>query len=666
MQKFLFYFEKDGQWKKIPEEYVDGCNMEYAAGGGSYYCRTTEGQDCVSYEMGFDCNYDTKLRMEVHVLGKEPFNVIPCNLHGDNNFKGSFPYTLPFLTHSDATPFASVAWEFRADRAATPLSAICTDEGVTAVSIQPYSNAEGGKRTISGYIKSNAKDEPHGVYPQISPVEYIHNGLYAATGGVLGVSLGYTNFPYTFTHRELLNPSTCESAKKAKACGRIYVRKGDRRELHGIIREEYYLIRGERAEYKNTPEQAVHAIIDSFVNLNCDAGTGEYTNRKCKPPRDMELLPWREVCEIGWTGGSILAYPYFLAREINGALNGISFGKAMGGEALFNRIVNAYNPATDMFYNLYKARLDGDLNTSAWFNKEKENKHFAYTLAEACYYILKTILLLKKRGESFNPLWLERTEKCLKTVADLQRGDGAFGYSYWGDRKEVADFDGFAGCWFVPAFLNLYLVTGNGRYLDVAKKGEDYYYPPVAALNVYGTPMDTRKAVDEEGNLAFITGAKLLHELTGDEKYLKYIKDSADYELLWRFAYNTRPEYAPLKDGWRSRGGSVTSVSNPHIHPMGILADSAMRYYYSITGDGYYLDRADDSTAFIMQCLEMYPQKTGYGRYGVLSERWCPSDGLTIERYSDGREYSSWFSYNLWAAACALEGLETYVLDTAK
>ena len=56
-----------------------------------------------------------------------------------------------------------------------------------------------------------------------------------------------------------------------------------------------------------------------------------------------------------------------------------------------------------------------------------------------------------------------------------------------------------------------------------------------------------------------------------------------------------------------------------------------------------------------MQTLELYPEKTGYGQYGVLSERWCPSDGLLIQKDSDGNSYSSWYSYNLWAAAAAFE-----------
>ena len=80
-------------------------------------------------------------------------------------------------------------------------------------------------------------------------------------------------------------------------------------------------------------------------------------------------------------------------------------------------------------------------------------------------------------------------------------------------------------------------------------------------------------------------------------------------------------------------------------------------YLGNSLNDEYYRLRGQDGISWLMQTLELYPEKTGYGRYGVLSERWCPSDGLTVERYSDGRPYSSWFSYNLWAAADALENV---------
>ena len=98
--------------------------------------------------------------------------------------------------------------------------------------------------------------------------------------------------------------------------------------------------------------------------------------------------------------------------------------------------------------------------------------------------------------------------------------------------------------------------------------------------------MDTWKSVDEEGNLSFIRASRIMHELTGDSKYLIYLKDGADYEFLWRYGYKARPDFAPLKkeySDWNSCGGSVTSVSNPHIHPMGLIIDSELRYLYKIT-----------------------------------------------------------------------------------
>ena len=229
--------------------------------------------------------------------------------------------------------------------------------------------------------------------------------------------------------------------------------------------------------------------------------------------------------------------------------------------------------------------------------------------------------------------------------------------------RTVLDWSGFAGCWFAPALVYLYRLTGEERCLHSAEKALDYYHTFVKDLNCYGTPMDTWKAVDEEGNLAFMRGSRLLYEQTGKAEFLQYMKDSAGYEFLWRYGYKTYPEHTPLNQGWSACGGAVTSVSNPHIHPMGVIIDTDLRYLARVTGDGYYASRAADSAAWMLQCLELYPAATGYGRYGILSERWCPSDGLDVERFSDGRPFSSWFSHNLWASACVLEAACELLLE---
>ena len=289
--------------------------------------------------------------------------------------------------------------------------------------------------------------------------------------------------------------------------------------------------------------------------------------------------------------------------------------------------------------------------------------HCAYTVGSAVHYLTKTMDYLHQNGKPCPAKWMDAAQKVLHTVMDLQRADGAFGYTYSTQERKVLDWSGFAGCWFAPALVYLYRLTGEERCLHSAEKALHYYHTFVKDLNCYGTPMDTWKAVDEEGNLAFMRGSRLLYEQTGKAEFLQYMKDSAGYEFLWRYGYKTYPEHTPLNQGWSACGGAVTSVSNPHIHPMGVIIDTDLRYLARVTGDSYYASRAADSAAWMLQCLELYPAATGYGRYGILSERWCPSDGLDVERFSDGRPFSSWFSHNLWASACVLEAACELLLE---
>src|SRR5437660_8234195 len=162
--------------------------------------------------------------------------------------------------------------------------------------------------------------------------------------------------------------------------------------------------------------------------------------------------------------------------------------------------------------------------------------------------------------------------------------------------------------------------------------------------------------------------ARLLHEVTGKERYLQMQRDGANYEYLWRYGFRTRPQCPPLAgSSWNSCGGSITSVSNPHVHPMSVVATADLEYLAKITGDDYHQSRADDGLAWLMNTMELYPDVVGYGRYGVLSERTCPSDGLLVEQYHDGSgapgaPASTWWSYNAWAAGSAMEALARKVV----
>jgi len=99
------------------------------------------------------------------------------------------------------------------------------------------------------------------------------------------------------------------------------------------------------------------------------------------------------------------------------------------------------------------------------------------------------------------------------------------------------------------------------------------------------------------------------------------------------------------------------------MHPMSVVIGEDLRYLAAASSDNYHQSRADDTLAWIMNTLEQYPQTMGYGQYGLLSERTCPTDGLLIERYHDTQlPASTWWSYNTWAASSAMEAIGERIL----
>lgn len=648
-------YQKQDIWKQIPKTAFTEEGFQFETEDGRYYGtwkqeRTeretgSKEENGVSwrFSIGFTASYETQLRLRFSMPGQEGYyHVIPCNNFGDNHASEAKLGEFPMLTteHKECT-FCSPRWEYRADRAAVPLSALCCENGAAGVFIQPYADDA---------VCSNDRG-------------YLRNGIFAELPDAFGVSLGYTNDPVTVKNRSVPEPSLRDTGKKAMATGVFYLEgaeeKGSGRQaLHQIVRKVYEEVHV-RASYEKTFKEAFQAMLEAFCYENFDPESGEYTNENCCPPKRSVLKPWRKVVEIGWTGGAILAYPLVLARHLLGESAEAPLVAACCGEDYLDRITGSWNEESGLFYDLMAPADGSGSRVNGWWTYYGLVKdcHSAYTVGSAVHYVLKTVDYLKRNGKPWKQTWVDRCRDVLKTVTDLQREDGAFGYTYSMTEKKVLDWSGFAGCWFAPALVYLTRITGEESWLASAKKALRYYETFVRELNCYGSPMDTWKSVDQEGNLAFIRGCRLMYEQTKEEEFLEYFKEGAEYEFLWRYAYPTRPEFRPLNTGWNACGGSVTSISNPHIHPMGVLVDTDLYYLAEVTGDTYYRERAEDSSAWMMQTLELYPEKTGYGRYGILSERWCPSDGLTTERNSDGEGFSSWYSYNLWAAANVMEAV---------
>lgn len=585
------------------------------------------------YTLSFCSDVPAQVRLEMELLGEEElFHLIPANIFGDNNLQKAQPGEYPMLTYEHPEDvFCSPFWELRADRAAQPLSILCCRQGAVGISIPPYTDTECG---------------------------FIRNGVRAELPGKIAVSVGYTNDPVTYVNKREHRPGTGQACTKGTVKGRVYAVRGQGRQAaHRIVEEEYYRTR-EVPVYQKSKEEAAQALLNQFADRNWSAAFQNYTNMECRLPGEAQLKPWRQLAEIGWTGGAVLGYPFQLAKEVLG-LPDRYFAGRLGPEEIFDEIVRNYHEGSGFINDVTRPDWNPAWEASpvnGWWTglKLAYDCHCAYTNGSAAYYLLKTVYSCKKRKKE----WLDTALKVLDTVIGLQREDGNYGYTYAYDRKAVLDWDGFAGCWFAAAMAYAYKLTGEVRYLRSAEMAMEFYGKFVRDLNCYGTPMDTWKSVDEEGNFAFIRAARLLHEFTGERKYLDYLEEGACYQYLWQYGFRARPEYRPLRGSqWNSCGSSITSVSNPHAHPMGALIVNDIEYLAEKTGNSYHGKRAQDLFAWLLHTMELYPEVTGYGDYGVLTERYCPSDGLTIETYEGGEPASMWFTYNGWAAANVLEAV---------
>ena len=631
---------RDGGWMALPmAKSARGARTDH--GGISAELILDSRAESIAYTLAFQSTFPSRLRLRIELLNQQNlFHLIPGNIHGDNNAShvraGEFPVLASDRLHErNRAPL----WEFRADRASHPVSILCNDAGAVGISIDPYSD-------------NDEMDD-----------RFIRNGVFAGLPNAFGVALGYGNDPLTFVEKTHFRPATADLVHRASARGVIHASRGGagRQAAHRIIRDLYDQ-HHERPNFAKSYEQALRALADAFATVNFSPQLQQYTNRKCRVPVETTLEPWRAIVEIGWTGGSMLAYPFALAERIFPDLV-----MPKSSTQIFDEICGGWNETSGFINDTAinrstKNRPQGwnDSQINGWwsgFLPQTRDAHGAYTNAHAAYYLLK--------APQDRPHWTYTALRILQTAIDLQRDDGAFGYIFSSRERKVIDFDGFAGCWFAAALPMAWKITGDSKYREAADRALAFYAPFVRDVAAWGSPMDTFKSIDSEGNLAFIRAARLLHEMTGEDRYTEMLIAGANYEYLWRYGFRTRPQCPPLKNSsWNSCGGTITSVSNPHIHPMGVVATDDLEYLARISSDSYHQSRADDGIAWLMNTLELYPQTVGYGQYGVLSERTCPSDGLLAEvYYDDNSPASTWWSYNAWAAGSAMEAIALRILN---
>lgn len=570
----------------------------------------------------------------------EPKVFMPGYIYNTNtaDFPSSGRKKFPRLKENSNTLPESPFFMTRSDRLAEPVSLVYDKGHIWGVAAAPYFADKNGYPRFNGF-SCNIDD----------------SGLASA-----GFTLGYENAPWLFVQtatvleREPVTDANSFKLPKGESFSfelYVYDYTGESElDIHKAIvhaYETYY--EAPRKIDGMTEKKAVERLSSAIRDYAWLEDEQMYTGFVYDKP---EGFTYNKIGSLTWTNGLSVALPMLLAA------NKLNDEKARKQALAFMQqiVVKAFNPDSGF---LYDAVENGKWTEKGWwYNGMHSGGHSSYLNGQAVYYLLKAYISEKEKGV----LHEDFIELCAKVIGKMNQVlNTDFEYPFSMSVKTGAglEYDSLGGAWCLAATLLYEKITGDTKYLEQAQKSEQHYYDQfIAKLEGYGGPLDTDKAVDSEGVLGYIRAVRILHEITNKDYLLQHLKDAIYYEATFKLGYNTPVQVPPLSEiGWSSCGGSITSVANPHIHPMSSTIVDDMNYCFEKTGDLYIKQRMEDTVGWSMQTFNTFDKEYGYGKTGWMSERFCFCQGLLTEKYADGKPASTWFALMPWASGSLIEGL---------
>lgn len=588
------------------------------------------------------------IHVEMPFNKKEPQFFLPAFMYGRNRGEcpQNVPNEFPRLRENLNRP-SSPDWMVRGDRLSHPVALVYDTNKVYGLSASPYFIYNGVQKLQW--------------YPQLEGNFYQYTGFSCSlTKGTVGYTLGYENAPWLFVKshdvRERAplgdNCFELEAGETVEFLMDIYeLDAASELTVNSVIRVVYY-------RYHQNPRKAGDirtTVADLAGAVYKDAWLPEeksYSGQVFED-RDTGNYRYNKILSISWTNGLSVAVPILMA-----ALRlGDEDMRKQAITCITNIIEHSRNPLTGLPYESCQNGVWS--NKGWWFDGMHTPGHSTYLICQAMYYILKAYEFEKKIKNCLHKDWLFYVKEILYKIERTKNTDGEYPFILSEKTGAGIEYDAFSGAWCLAALAYYGYLTGDKECLNGLEKSEGHYYEAyIKHMECYGGPLDTDKATDSEGVLAYIKAVRYLHALTGEKFYLEHMKDAFCYEFTFKFCYNSPVKIPPLsRIGWSSCGGSVTSIANPHIHPMSSNMVDELLYYIDNTGDEYIRDRMSDTVKWGCQTYNTYDREYDYGKKGWMSERFCHCEGLVTEKNEDGSPASTWFCLMPWASAAIIDGL---------
>lgn len=590
------------------------------------------------------CDWQGVIRIALPVAASPRF-YLPGFMYGTN--RGEAPLVTdsktPRLRLHGEFP-ASPWWMVRSDRLSHPVAMAFAGGRFAGLAAAPYF-------VTCGEARIGWTPGVDGAFDQ-----YTGFGC-SLEAGEVSVTLGYENAPWFFlqSHNYWQQEFTAANCLTLRAGEELTVRvyqfdypAQDERGLHDGLKTVYRLWHQpprERTGVRQTVQDIASAIARDAWLPEHHAYSGFVFDRG-------DHFEYRPLPSIAWTNGMAAAGPMLqCAHRLQNPQM-----RQQAIECIDHIVEHSICERSGLPYMCEK---DGRwCNEGWWYDRQPAPGHAAYLVGQCAYQVLKAYALEKAHGCEHES-WLRFVRQVVARTEQTRNSDGEYPYILSERTGAGLVYDSFSGAWCLAAAAYLAYVTGDAAHLPQLLRSEKYYHEAfVCRQECYGGPLDIDRQIDSEGILAYIRAVRWLHALTGEDALLDHMQDAFHYEYTFKFCYNSPVKVPPLSTtGWCSCGGSITSVSNPHIHPMSSSVADEMYYYLSHREDAYIRSRLQDTILWSCQNHNAHDGELGYGKTGWMSERYCHCEGLMTERYADGSPASTWFALMPWACGSILEGL---------
>lgn len=334
-------------------------------------------------------------------------------------------------------------------------------------------------------------------------------------------------------------------------------------------------------KFKHSPALSVEevhaaALLQSKFLLTDYNGTKMFRNAMRNDPHSDEIYAPYVVFECGWSGQSFMQARHFIEEYIkNGDKqlldNGLNcldaWAKTQFESGLFQ--INYRRSVT-------KEYLPGDVCNYGWAAAEMAKT----------YELLKSIGIAREEYLDFSK------RVCDFFVKNYDENTG-FGLRFDMDGTKIAD-GGSIGGFMIMAMIELYKVCGDEKYLECAKRAMELYAERDIDNFVCTAGAIDCACVDKETAYPFIRTALDLYDITNEPRYLEIAQKAAYYFQSWMYyydaIYSSDSEFEQM--GYYTSGGTAVSTQHPAIDPWGAIVIPEYIRLAKHTGDNRWLSRA--------------------------------------------------------------------------